>query len=76
LWTGGTGENALAADPSRARAAGLSTRPLEQTISDTWEWLRLASPEPPPQWGTPTEQEARLLEDWHAERTAGPGGAG
>ena len=67
LWTEGTIENVLAADPARAVAAGLTVRPLERTIADTWDWLQQARPEPVTGWGIPAGQEARLLRDWQAE---------
>ena len=63
----GTIENVLAADPARAVAAGLTVRPLERTIADTWDWLQQARPEPVTGWGIPAGQEARLLRDWQAE---------
>jgi 2'-hydroxyisoflavone reductase len=71
LWTEGTVENVLAADPGRALAAGLSPRPLEQTVTDTWAWLQQTRPDPAPGWGMPAEQEAALLRDWHDATGAG-----
>jgi hypothetical protein len=47
-------------------AAGLRTRPLEQTVADTWSWIQQAAPEPVPDWGSAPEDEARLLREWHA----------
>jgi 2'-hydroxyisoflavone reductase len=72
LWTEGTSENALAADPAKAVAAGLVVRPLEQTIADTWEWMQQTTPAAVDGWGSTPEQEARLLEQWHASRAATP----
>ncbi len=66
LWTEGAAENVMAADPARAVAAGLRTRPVEQTIADTWTWLQQAEPEPTPGWGSAPEDEARLLGAWQA----------
>jgi 2'-hydroxyisoflavone reductase len=66
LWTEGTQELMMAADPGRAIAAGMTVRPLEETIADTWAWLQQANPEPAPGWGTPTDQEAALLAEWSA----------
>ena len=40
------------ADVSAAYAAGLSCRPVEETVADTWAWL-LAEGDPPPQPGMP-----------------------
>jgi hypothetical protein len=56
----------MAADPARAVAAGLRTRPVEQTVADTWAWIQQAGPEPVDGWGSAPEDEARLLRDWHA----------
>lgn len=39
-------------DVSAACAAGLSCRPVEQTVADTWAWLQ-AEGDPPPQPGGP-----------------------
>ncbi|MEO5708223.1 MAG: NAD-dependent epimerase/dehydratase family protein [Nocardioidaceae bacterium] len=64
LWTEGTGENVLAAATDRAVAAGLTVRPLEETIRDTWTWLQQADPAPVPGWGSAPEREAELLAEW------------
>ncbi len=41
-WVPETGEFAgfLEADTSRAAAAGLQCRPIEETVADTWAWLQ------------------------------------
>jgi hypothetical protein len=54
----------MAADPGRALAAGLSLRPLEDTIADTWAWMQQAQPEPAPGWGMSADREAELLAEW------------
>ncbi len=64
LWTEGRVENTLAADPTRAIAAGLSLRPLAQTVSDTWEWIKRDQPELVAGWGISAEREAELLSGW------------
>jgi nucleoside-diphosphate-sugar epimerase len=55
-------------DTSRARELGLPSRPLRETVADTWAWLqtaertffsRMGLPRP----GLPDELEARLLAD-------------
>jgi 2'-hydroxyisoflavone reductase len=51
-----------ARDTSRARAAGLVTRPLEQTLADTLAW-ELARPEPGPHGAGLTDDEERKLLD-------------
>jgi 2'-hydroxyisoflavone reductase len=50
------------ADVSRAYAAGLSCRPVAQTVEDTWRWLREAG-DPPPRrpLGLDPAREAALL---------------
>ena len=52
-------------DTTRARELGLTTRPLESTVADTWAWMR-AHEQPPlpahrPAPGLPAELERRLL---------------
>lgn len=42
LWSEGTGENALALDPSAAQATGLTARPLGDTARDTLAWMQQA----------------------------------
>ncbi|MFJ6793054.1 NAD-dependent epimerase/dehydratase family protein [Streptomyces sp. NPDC091268] len=54
------------ADVTRAVAAGLTCRPVEETVADTWAWLRGlggAAPQRPdrPAPGLSAEQEAALL---------------
>jgi len=51
-----------ARDNTRARAAGLVTRPLEQTLTDTLAW-ELARPEPGPHGAGLTDEEERNLID-------------
>jgi 2'-hydroxyisoflavone reductase len=66
LWTEGEPEWTLAADPTKALAAGLSPRPLTETIADTWDWVTQKQPAPVPGWGIATEREAELLAAWHS----------
>ena len=66
LWTEGTPEYTLAADPAHAIAAGLSPRPLTSTVSDTWDWIKRTQPPMAPGWGLSTEREAELLASWSA----------
>ena len=51
-----------ARNSTRARAAGLVTRPLEQTLADTLAW-ELARPEPGPHGAGLTDEEERDLLD-------------
>ncbi|MEW1632587.1 NAD-dependent epimerase/dehydratase family protein [Streptomyces sp. NPDC093801] len=53
-------------DVSKALAAGLECRPVEETVADTWAWLRSLGGEAPqrpdrPQKGLGPEREAELL---------------
>lgn len=55
-----------AADVGRAHTAGLSCRPLDETVADTWAWLSALGGPPPlredlPAPGLPPEREQRLL---------------
>ncbi|WNV76687.1 NAD-dependent epimerase/dehydratase family protein [Geodermatophilus sp. DSM 44513] len=64
-----TARTAWDVDTTRARQLGLPSRPLGETVTDTWAWLRSA-PRPPvptgrPAPGLPADLEAALL--------AGPG---
>jgi nucleoside-diphosphate-sugar epimerase len=70
IWVPPTGETEwlMAIDVERAFAAGLSTRPLADTIADTWAWLRTLPgarlPDPPsgrPLPGISPEREAAAL---------------
>jgi 2'-hydroxyisoflavone reductase len=63
LWGGGEteGVNLNAASPAAAFAAGLSPRPLRQTVAD----MQAAGPAPArPGVGLPPEREAELLTQW------------
>jgi 2'-hydroxyisoflavone reductase len=58
--------------PAKALAAGLVCRPVEETVRDTWEWLR-EIPEDERSFGTPQirhgiapDKEARILAAWDA----------
>ncbi len=53
----------VARDTSRARAAGLVTRPLDETLTDTLAW-ELARPEPGPHGAGLTDKEERSLLDF------------
>ena len=53
-------------DPSKALAAGLKTRPLEETLRDCWAW-DLGRRRPPLSVGLAPEREAELLAAWHDE---------
>lgn len=66
-WVPEKGESAgvFAGDTSKALAAGLTVRPVEQTVADTWAWLQTATVpkgRPGMEPGLPEELERRLLE--------------
>ncbi|MCJ0892402.1 NAD-dependent epimerase/dehydratase family protein [Rhodococcus sp. ARC_M5] len=55
-----------ASDVSKAFAEGLRTRPIEETVADTWEWLQSVNGRTPmrgdrPPVGLPAEREAAIL---------------
>jgi 2'-hydroxyisoflavone reductase len=75
LWLADGPASAAAwlASPAKALAAGLVCRRLEDTVRDTWEWLRHI-PEDERSFGIPTIQhgiaphkEARILAAWDAD---------
>jgi 2'-hydroxyisoflavone reductase len=54
-------------DPSRAFAAGLESRPVEESFRDCWAWDRTRADTPlRSDVGLPPEREAELLDAWHA----------
>jgi 2'-hydroxyisoflavone reductase len=55
-------------DTTKARAAGLTTRPLEDTIRDTLAWDIGRSAPWPLEAGLTDERESELLEGWNADR--------
>jgi 2'-hydroxyisoflavone reductase len=68
LWTEGAAASVMAADPTRALNSGLSPRPMNATIADTWAWMQDAEPPAVPGWGLSKEREAALLGMWDARR--------
>ncbi|MGY1686280.1 NAD-dependent epimerase/dehydratase family protein [Geodermatophilus sp. SYSU D00867] len=61
-----TAATAWDVDTARARALGLPSRPVRDTVADTWAWLRqdperLPTPHGLPEPGLPGELEATLL---------------
>jgi 2'-hydroxyisoflavone reductase len=65
LWTEGKLEYSLAADTTRASTAGLTPRPLTETISDTWDWVQRDQPPMIAGWGISEAREHALLQAWH-----------
>jgi nucleoside-diphosphate-sugar epimerase len=70
LWAPGA-HGVFTHDTSAAEAAGLSWRPLTDTVADTWAWQRsarwTAAPRTP---GLTADREAELLAAWHAASPA------
>jgi 2'-hydroxyisoflavone reductase len=62
FWAPGEADfDVLAADPSAAYSAGLSPRPLADTIRDTAEWVRATADQAPEGMGLNPGREAELL---------------
>lgn len=68
MWVGSSPDMAgfQAVDVSRAVAAGLRFRPIEETIRDTLAWHAQRASEAPLRAGLATERESQLLAEWHA----------
>jgi len=58
LWSGSKNEPALAVDPSKAVAAGLTFRPLSDSVQDVISWW---GERENPSWWLTREQEAMLI---------------
>lgn len=58
---------------SKARAAGLTYRPLRETVRDTLAWWRKLPEErrAKPKAGLSAQREAEVLAAWHAQQTRG-----
>jgi 2'-hydroxyisoflavone reductase len=57
----------FAIDCGNAFAAGLTFRPLEETVRDTLEWDRTRAADAPRRAGLAPEREAELLGEWRAK---------
>ncbi len=66
LWLPEDSRGMTAHDVSAAFAAGLTTRPIGETATDTLAWLR--SVPNPPRTGLTRAEEQDLLDDWHTIR--------
>jgi nucleoside-diphosphate-sugar epimerase len=56
-----------------AHGAGLRCRPVQETVSDTWEWLSASPEQVPRRAGLPSTgldaaRERQVLAEWHARR--------
>jgi 2'-hydroxyisoflavone reductase len=75
VWFGESGEYAGASSTSMARAlrAGLTNRPIQQTVNDTLAW-HLRRPEAEKaklSAGLSAEREQKVLSAWHAASAEG-----
>jgi 2'-hydroxyisoflavone reductase len=66
LWlAAGTAGTAWDVDTTRARALGLPSRPVPESVADTWAWMQVGERPQPPAGrelpGLPVELEAALL---------------
>lgn len=74
LWMpqGQDGDHVWDAATDRAERAGLRTRPVLESVRDTWAWMRGGGqvPEQPPRDlprnGIDPDKEQRILTEWHA----------
>jgi 2'-hydroxyisoflavone reductase len=67
------GDHVWDADVSLAAGAGLRTRPVRESVADTWAWMQAGGsvPEAPPRYylvphGIEPAKEAAVLAAWHA----------
>lgn len=65
LWTDAP-EWVMAMDPTRAYEAGLTPRPITETIADTWAWMQKEQPPLVEGWGITRAREEELLSAWHS----------
>ncbi len=73
LWLPSSDESSVGfnyVDCSKAFGAGLTFRPLQDTIRATLEWAATLPPDREPRAGMSAEREAEVLARWH-ERTSG-----
>ena len=54
----------LSVDAGPALAAGLTTRPLEDTVRDTLDWVRSGQAPPDPPAGLDRQKEQAVLDEW------------
>jgi 2'-hydroxyisoflavone reductase len=68
----GPGAGALTWSAEKALAAGLSIRPLDETVRDTLEWFKSLAPERQAKLrvGMSAEKEAEVLAAWHKRQSS------
>jgi len=71
LWLGEDGTGIMQADISRALAAGLTFRPLDETVADTGAWAATWPADREWRAGLSPEREASLLAAWKEARIVG-----
>ncbi len=67
LWVGSERDGLLRINIDKAVQAGLTFRPLEETIQDTVAWDAARPVDTPRRAGLRREREQTLLAQWHAE---------
>ncbi len=65
-WLGPEWRGTATLNVSKALAAGLTLRPLEETVRDTFDWDRTRPTDLQLRAGIPPEREEELLAAWHA----------
>jgi nucleoside-diphosphate-sugar epimerase len=76
LWR--TAAGAWDVSSARAQGAGLTCRPLRETVTDTWTWLQREDPVPHPraaETGIDPVKERRLIDLWFQNSGSGCDGA-
>ncbi len=66
LWVPSEAVGFNRVDCGRAIGAGLTFRPVAETVRDTLAWDQTRQPDVPLRAGLSAEREAALLADWHA----------
>jgi len=66
MWSEGSAEWGLAMSTDRAMSAGLTHRPLAETVRDTMAWMRTTGEDRVLRsgWGLAADREAELLRSW------------
>jgi hypothetical protein len=57
----------LSVDPAAALAAGLRTRPLEETVQATLAWVATGAAPADPPAGLAREKEEQVLDAWRSK---------
>lgn len=71
LWVPGEAGNFMLTSDIKAKAAGLKTRPLLETVQDVLKWRESLPENYEPQAGLAPEKEQATLEKWLAQGSSG-----